>query len=1573
MKLSILTNKMKTFFAAILIAGGLLLSPERALATCNVTLTDSLSYGYGCGNPNATVYLRAAGGSTPYQFKRGVNSAWSGFVYQTSSYGFHYSFATSPAGLDTFYVQDTLGCTQMLIENNTVNRLNLLLTYSNPSGNSYLITASTNGAQQYSWYDVNSTFNQNTSTDTIRVLLSPGFHNIVCQVYNIITGCTDKDSVQITVPGYAGDDQYLCHTDSTLLSATGTGTWTAWPGNPTAVTITSTSAASTQVHGLSGAGQYRFIWTTSSTSDTVSVFAAQALNITLSQSGSLCAGSDSLFAAGASGYSVFWYRNGFYVTTMLGGGLPVSTPGRYSAVVNRNGCIDSASITIASCPGTQYTNLSATICQGNAYTFAGQSLTTAGTYRDTLNASTGYDSIVTLTLTVNPSLTLSITQSGNVCTGNDTLTVSGASGNMVTWIRNGTIVSTGASYAAYTVAGGNGSGSTLNKFNVPYGVSTDAAGNVYVLDQTNNRVVKFPASSTSATYGVVAAGGNGSGSGLNQLNQAYGLTLDANGNIYISDSYNHRIIRFAAGSTSASSGTVVAGGNGQGSGATQLSIPTDVAFDASGNMYVSDFGNHRIQKFPAGSTSATSGTTVAGGNGQGNGATQLNDPIGVYIDGSNNLYVADQHNHRIQKFPAGSTSATSGTTVAGGNGSGSGATQLYYPNDVVTDAAGAMYVCDYQNSRIQKFPAGSSSATSATTIAGGTGSGATQFQRCSRFHTDSYGNMYVSDEGNNRIQKLQISTPASPTYIATTAGIYQAVASNSSGCSDTATVNLTCITTVYSNVSASICQGGVYSFAGSSLTTAGIYSDTLIAVTGADSIVTLTLTVNAVPAIAITQSGSICAASGDTLRVTGGASSSITWIGNGTPIAGGSSFSTYTVAGGNGSGSAATQFKTPYGVQTDGAGNIYVLDQGNDRVQKFPPNSTSLTGGTTVAGGNGRGSALNQFNRAYGLYVDAAGNIWVADSYNHRVLKFAAGSTSATSGTIVAGGNGQGSGATQLSIPTDVAFDAAGRMYVCDYGNHRIQKFPAGSTSATSATTAAGGTGGGSNGLNQFNLPIGVYIDANDNLYVADQHNTRIMKFPAGSTSATNGTIVAGVSNVLGSASNQLNYPNDMMVDAAGNLLVCDYQNSRIQKFAPGSTSGVTVAGSGGYGSGTYQFRFDSRFYLDAAGNMYITDEGNNRVQKYGVNSSTTSLVVTAPGVYTAIATNGSGCADTVSVTILPCLSDSVWPGDADHNGIADNNDLLPLGIGYGLHGFARSNQSIVWTAHYAQDWGMQFLNGTNGKHADCNGDGVIDANDTTAILLNFGFTHNKTNGSSAPRAGIPGISLQFSTDTVTDGDSLAVYIMLGDSSLPVANLYGVAFTYHFDPAVIDTTSASFGFVPSFMGNSINSMSLHKDFRTEGSIKAAITGINQVNRNGHGLIAKFHGTITTGNINGKDYSYYQNINYISDVNAVDRYGNPIDLNTGTSSNQVAYEPTGIHDMDLTRVLIYPNPASATLTVQGKPEMRGMDYTITDMTGRTTATGQLSGEKTQIDISQMARGVYMIRFADQKQGYKITKD
>jgi gliding motility-associated-like protein len=294
-----------------------------------------------------------------------------------------------------------------------------------------------------------------------------------------------------------------------------------------------------------------------------------------------------------------------------------------------------------------------------------------------------------------------------------------------------------------TVAGGNGTGSSANQFDGNLGIVRDASGSLYISDANNNRVQKWV---LGATSGTTVAGGNGGGylgNASNQLNSPFGVVVDANGNIFIADGANNRIQKWGPG---ASSGITVAGGNGTGVGANQFDVPASVTLDATGNIYVSDFYNNRVQKWVPG---ANTGITVAGGNGQGAAANQLAGPVAVAIDATGNLYIADGANNRIQKWMPG---ATSGTTVAGGNGQGAAANQFDYPSKVAIDLYGNIFVADYNNHRIQKWAPG---ATSGTTVAGGNGAGtaANQFNKASGLVLDAFGNIYVSDRDNNRIQK----------------------------------------------------------------------------------------------------------------------------------------------------------------------------------------------------------------------------------------------------------------------------------------------------------------------------------------------------------------------------------------------------------------------------------------------------------------------------------------------------------------------------------------------------------------------------------------------------------------------------------------------------------------------------------------------------------------------------------------------------------------------------------------------------------------------------------------------------
>jgi sugar lactone lactonase YvrE len=265
-----------------------------------------------------------------------------------------------------------------------------------------------------------------------------------------------------------------------------------------------------------------------------------------------------------------------------------------------------------------------------------------------------------------------------------------------------------------------------------------AGGTLSSLTWYHNGTNVFGADTVSSQASIsVVAGNHGSGAGSSQFGfPAGGIAVDASGNIYVADVQNHRVQKWAPGAVT---GITVAGGNGAGSAANQLNRPKDVFVDAGGNLYIADENNQRIQKWAPG---ATSGITVAGGNGAGSAAQQFNSPEGVYVDAAGNIYVADKYNYRIQRWAPG---AASGVTVAGGNGFGSGADQFNYPVDVYLDAANNIYVADINTEssdyhRVQKWAPG---AASGVTIAGGSG----QFGFLLAIYVDADGTLYTTDNG----------------------------------------------------------------------------------------------------------------------------------------------------------------------------------------------------------------------------------------------------------------------------------------------------------------------------------------------------------------------------------------------------------------------------------------------------------------------------------------------------------------------------------------------------------------------------------------------------------------------------------------------------------------------------------------------------------------------------------------------------------------------------------------------------------------------------------------------------------
>ncbi|CAF5051050.1 unnamed protein product [Rotaria sp. Silwood1] len=232
-----------------------------------------------------------------------------------------------------------------------------------------------------------------------------------------------------------------------------------------------------------------------------------------------------------------------------------------------------------------------------------------------------------------------------------------------------------------TVAGGNGSGSGTNQLSLPWGLYIDDDQSIYVADRDNHRIVERK---SGATNGTVVAGGNGSGNGAHQLNYPYDVIINKESDSFIiSDGRNKRVVRWPR-----RNGT---------SGETIISNIACYGLTMNDNdfLYVVNIGKHEVRRYKIGDIK---GTVVAGGNGEGNRLDQLSYPRYVFVDRDHSVYVSDCYTHRVMKWEEG---ATQGIVVAGGQGEGNSLTQMYYPQGVVVDQLGTVYVADLGNHRIR--------------------------------------------------------------------------------------------------------------------------------------------------------------------------------------------------------------------------------------------------------------------------------------------------------------------------------------------------------------------------------------------------------------------------------------------------------------------------------------------------------------------------------------------------------------------------------------------------------------------------------------------------------------------------------------------------------------------------------------------------------------------------------------------------------------------------------------------------------------------------------------------------------
>ena len=636
-------------------------------------------------------------------------------------------------------------------------------------------------------------------------------------------------------------------------------------------------------------------------------------------------------------------------------------------------------------------------------------------------------------------------------------------------------------YSFTTLAGLSSIGSddgpaTAARFFSPHGVTVDAAGNLLVADKGNHTIRKITPDGTVTTLaGQAGDSGSADGAGADaRFNQPFAIAIDPAQNLYVADTVNCTVRKITpAGVVTTLAGLAGTQGSSDGRGsAARFNIPSGIAVDAGGSVYVADSGNNTIRKItPAGMVTTLAGTAGVYGMADGTGsAAEFFYPFALAVDAGNTVYVAEIGNCIIRRVtPAGEV-----TTLVGPGGS-------LIPQGMAVDGSGNVFVSDLRNVIRKLTPDGGIVTLAGTAGAEGSADGvgnAARFRSPFGLAADTAGDLFVADRDNNTIRKI---TPSATVTTIAGLGLDNSVGSTDGSIPQARFNNLASAAigpageiyvadTVNSTIRKIAPNGAVSTLAGRAGTPGSADG------TGSTALF------NSPYGIAVDAAGMVYVSDpgNDNIR-------RITPTGVVTTVAGDATAPS-GYADGTGTGA---RFNYPGGLAADAGGNLYVADRDNSVVRKITPAGVVTTlAGTAGSPGNadGTGSAA-AFAAPQGVAVDSAGNVYVANAIRHGAIKKISPAGAVT--TLAGGAGGEadsadGAGtAARFNNPQGVSVDLSGNVYVAEGDNDTIRKIsPAGVVSTLAGLAGAAGNADGLGSQSRFLSPHAVAVDAQGNLYV---------------------------------------------------------------------------------------------------------------------------------------------------------------------------------------------------------------------------------------------------------------------------------------------------------------------------------------------------------------------------------------------------------------------------------------------------------------------------------------------------------